>query len=348
MKKMMKAAVLKEFGKPLSLEEIPVPEPGPGEALVKVVGSGLCATDLHIRDGRIPTVKPPYVPGHEMAGIIEKLGEGVTAHNVGEHVVVGIDVVCGECDLCKAGKSHLCRNRVRIGFERDGSHEEYCVVPEETLFPIRSDIPLDEACIIPDAVSCMYHAIKDQGQVKKGDKILIYGAGALGIQGVQAAKYLGAEVYVSGRTQAKLDVSKEFGADVTINTKQQDLHEKIMRLTEGLGCDVIFDLVGLTDSIDKLFRMLKPSGKLVEIGYTDMNFTVNYQETVVKEKEIIGVRGCTRENLIECIKLVEQGVLKPYIYKKYPLEKINEALEGLEKFQSVGRSVISYVLPEGD
>ena len=342
MEKMMKAAVLKEFKKPLVIEEIPVPKPGPGEVLVKVVGSGLCATDLHIRDGRIPTVKVPYVPGHEMAGIVAELGEGVTGHKVGEHVVVGIDIVCGTCDLCRIGKSHLCRNRVRIGFERNGSHEEYCVVPVETLFPIREDIPLDEACIIPDAVSCMYHAIKDQGQVKKGDKILIYGAGALGIQGVQIAKYLGAEVYVSGRTQAKLDASKEFGADVIINTREQNLNEEIMKLTNGLGCDVIFDLVGLNDSIDQLFRILRPGGKLVEIGYTDINFTVNYQETVVKEKEIIGIRGCTRENLEDCIKLVEEGALKPYIYKKYRLDDINEALEGLEKFQSVGRSVISY------
>lgn len=342
MRKMMKAAVLKEFKKPLVLEDVFMPEPGPGEVLIKVKGSGLCATDLHIRDGRIPTVKTPYIPGHEMAGIIDRLGEGVTGYEVGQHVVVGIDIVCGTCDLCRIGKEHLCRNRVRIGFERNGSHEEYCVVPVETLFPIREDIPLDEACIIPDAVSCMYHAIKDRGQVKKGDKILIFGAGALGIQGVQIAKYLGATVYVSGRTQSKLDASKEFGADVVINTKEKDLAEEIMRLTDGHGCDVIFDLVGLTDSIDKLLKILRPAGKLVEIGYSDINFTVNYQEMVVKEKEILGIRGCTRDNLRECIRLTEEGVLKPFIFKKYRLEEINEALHGLEEFRSVGRSVISF------
>lgn len=342
MAKMMKAAVLKEFQKPLVVEEIPIPSPGPGEVLIQVKGSGLCATDLHIRDGNIPTVKVPYVPGHEMAGIVAELGEGVTGHPLGEHVVVGIDVICGKCDQCKRGNGHLCRERVRIGFERNGSHEEYCVVPQDCIFPIREDIPLDEACILPDAVACMYHTLKDRGEVKKGDKVLIYGAGALGIQGVQIAKYLGATVYVSGRTQSKLNASREFGADVLINTREKDLQKEIMELTEGLGCDVIIDLVGLSDSIDYLLRVLRPGGKLVEVGYTDQTFTVNYQETVVKEKAIIGIRGCTRENLKECIKLVEDGVLKPYIFKKYPLEQINEALEGLEKFQSVGRSVISY------
>ncbi len=338
----MKVGVLKEFGKPIVIEERPVPKPGPGEVLIKTVGCGLCGSDLHIRDGKIPTVPLGLIPGHEPAGIIAELGEGVTDWKVGQHVIISIDITCGTCDLCRKGVPHLCRNRVRIGFERNGGYEEYFTVPEMCLLPIREDIPLDEACIVTDAVATMYHSIVDRGQVKAGDRVLIYGAGALGIQGVQIAKYLGAEVFVSGRTQAKLDVCARFGADHCINTREKDLNEEIMRLTNGEGMDVILDLVGVERSIDELLKILRPAGILVEIGYTAKEFSVNYMETVVKEKAILGIRGTTKEGLKECIRLLEEGVVTPYIYKKYKLEEVNEALKSLEEFSSIGRSVISF------
>ena len=338
----MKAAFLEKFHAPLTVREIDIPSPGPGEVLLKVMGCGLCPTDLHIREGRIPTIRPPYVPGHEVAGIVAALGEGVTGHPIGEHVVVGIEVVCGICDMCRMGKEHLCRQRVRIGFERNGGQEEYCCVPAECLVPVREDIPLDEACIIPDAVACMYHAVKDVGQVNAGDRVLIYGAGSLGIQGVQIAKYLGAEVSVAGRTQAKLDASREAGADHLINTREADLEEEAARLTKGLGYDVIFDMVGIQATIDRLLHLTRPAGKLVLVGYAAETFSVNTQETVVKEKEILGIRGSTRQNLRDCVRLVEKGMLKPYVYKKYPLDQINEALMELEQLTNVGRITIRF------
>ena len=341
MEKMMKAAFLERFHEPLVLRNVPVPEPGPGEVLIKVRGCGLCPTDLHIREGRIASIRPPYIPGHEVAGTVEALGEGVTGHPLGEHVVVGIDVVCGTCDMCRRGMEHLCRNRVRIGFERNGGQAEYCCVPAECLVPIRADIPLDEACIIPDAVACMYHAVKDVGSVGPGDRILIYGAGSLGIQGVQIAKYLGAHVTVAGRTQAKLDASREAGADALINTREEDLEAESARLTGGLGFDVIFDMIGIQETIDRLLHLTRPAGKLVLVGYAAETFSVNTQETVVKEKQILGIRGSTRQNLRDCVRLVEEGILKPHVYKMYPLEEINTALGELEHLTNVGRVTLS-------
>ncbi|MBQ5951931.1 MAG: alcohol dehydrogenase catalytic domain-containing protein [Lachnospiraceae bacterium] len=342
MQKMMKVGVLKKFGEPIVIEERPVPTPGPGEVLIKTVGCGLCGSDLHIRDGKIPTVPEGLIPGHEPAGIIAELGEGVTGWEVGQHVIISIDITCGTCDLCRKGAAHLCRNRVRIGFERNGGYEEYFTVPTMCLIPIREDIPLDEACIVTDAVATMHHAIVDRGQVKAGDRVLIYGAGALGIQGVQIAKYLGAEVFVSGRTQAKLDACAQFGADHCINTREQNLQEELMRLSNGEGMDVILDLVGVEDSVKELMKVLRPAGVLVEIGYSGEEFPVNYMDFVVKEKAVLGIRGTTKAGLRECIRLLEEGVVTPYIYKKYRLEDVNEALKSLEEFTSIGRSVISF------
>ena len=216
--KTMRAAVLKAFHKPLVVEELPLPEPDPDEVLVKVMASGLCLTDVHIQEGIIKSVRLPYTPGHEMAGIVVKLGQNVQDKGlyIGQHVVCGIDITCGKCPLCRMGRENLCVNRIRIGFERDGSHREYAVVPYTNLFPIDERIPFDQAAVIPDAVACMLHGIKDQGKVTKGTRVLFHGTGALGLQGVQIAKWLGAEVYACARTQEKLDKALSFGADAVI------------------------------------------------------------------------------------------------------------------------------------
>lgn len=340
----MKASVLRRFHAPLSIEEKPIPVCGPGEALVKIMASGLCLTDCHIQEGIIQSVQLPYTPGHEMAGVVAALGEGVPEGvlHIGQHVVCGIDITCGECSLCRMGRENLCRKRIRVGFERDGSHAEYAVVPYTNLFPIADHIPFDQAAIIPDAVACMWHAIKDQGQVSAGCRTLMYGCGALGLQGVQLAKCLDAEVYASARTQAKLDLALEFGADAVINTREKDLVKEIDALTGGEMCDVIFDLVGCADTLNLLLKCLRPGGKIVALAYAEENFLLHCQETVIKEKEIIGIRGSTTANLRESIHLVEEGRIVPYVSRHFKLDEINEALDYLRSSKSLGRSVIVF------
>lgn len=341
-KKIMKAVVLKEFHKPFVVEELPIPEPGPGEVLIKVMASGLCLTDAHIQDGILKTVKPPYTPGHELAGIVVKLGPGVKGVQVGLHMCGWIDVVCHSCMMCKMGRENLCLNRIRIGFERNGSHAEYVAIPAENVMPVSEEIPWPNAAIIPDAVACMYHAIKNQGQVKAGDKILLAGMGALGIQGVQIAKYLGATVYASGRTEAKLELAREFGADAVINTREQGLKEEIERLTDGSLCDVIVDLIGTGSSIDEELHCLRPGGKIIAAAYSADTFTVDYQEIVIKEKEIIGIRGATQQALKEAIRLVEQKAIDPYVCKLWTIDEVNEAVEALRGYKNLARTAFSF------
>ena len=264
--KTMKSAVLRQFGQPLVIEEKPIPVPGSGEVLVKVCASGLCVSDLHIQDGMIGTVRLPYTPGHEMAGIVAQVGEGVTAVDIGDHVVGAIDITCGTCKYCLGGRTNLCRNLVRVGFERDGSHEEYCVIPAANAFKVANWVSFDQMTSITDAVGCMYNAIKNRAKVQPGHRVLILGTGGLGMNAIQIAKIFGAEVYATSRQKEKLDISLEMGADAAINTKEQNLYDEIVRLTNGEMCDVVIDNIGIKSSINESLRLVCPGGRVVVAG----------------------------------------------------------------------------------
>ena len=336
----MKSAVLRQFGQPLTIEEKPIPSPGPGEVLVKVRASGLCVSDLHIQDGMIETVRLPYTPGHEMAGVIAEVGEGVTRVKTGDHVVSAIDITCGNCRYCLSGRSNLCRNLVRVGFERDGSHQEYCVIPAGNAFKVADWLPFDQLTSITDAVGCMYNAIKNRAKVQPGNRVLILGTGGLGMNAIQIAKIFGAEVYATSRQKEKLDISLEMGADAVINTKEQDLHAEIVRLTDGEMCDVVIDNIGIKSSINDALKLVCAGGRVIVSGYNDPSFEADYQNIMKFEKEILGMRGMTKLDLVEVIGLVEARKIVPFIFKTIPFERINEGLNMLRTGEAMGRVVL--------
>ena len=337
----MKAAVLREFGAPLVIEERSVPIPAYGEALVRVMASGLCLTDCHIQDGLIGSVRLPYIPGHEMAGVVESLGPGAqqSGLRVGQHVVCGIDITCGQCRLCRTGRENLCRERVRIGFERNGSYAQYAAVPARNLYPIAEHVPFEQAAVIPDAVACMYHAIRDVSGLQPGDRALVFGAGGLGLQGVQMLVREGIEACAAARTDKKLERALELGAGAVINTARTPLVREALRLTGGEGFDAVFDLVG-NEQLDALLECIRPGGRLVALGYAANRFSGVFQEMVIKEKEIRGVRGSTARNMRECIAMVENGSLVPEVTRVFRLEEVNEALSFLRAGKGIGRSVL--------
>lgn len=342
MPKTMKAAVLREYGTKLEIEEVPVPEPGDNDVIIKIMASGVCMTDTRIVDGILKTAELPFIPGHEMAGIVHKTGSKVEGFEIGDHVLVGIDVVCHECEACLEGRENLCEKRIRLGMEVDGSHAEYVKAPSDNLVPIADHVPFHQAAIMPDAVATIYHAIKQRGQVKKGHKLLFHGVGGLGLQGVQIAKHFETTVFASDREDIKLEKAKEFGADVTINTLEKNLYDTIVEETDGRLCDVAFDMVGTTDSINELLTCIRPGGKVIAVAYAPETFTVNYQEVVIKEKEILGTRGSTRQDLREVAELVEKGIVEPFVSDLYRLEDINNALDALRERRSLGRGVVVF------
>ena len=340
----MKAAVLEQFHKPLQLKEVSIPSPGPGEVLVKVMASGLCGSDLHIQEGKVRSVPLPHIPGHEMAGVVEAMGEGCERVRSGERVVSAIDITCGKCRYCLTKRPNLCSRLQRIGFERNGSHAEYMVVPEGNLYPIGQTISWEKAAVIPDAVSCMLHAVKDQADCHVGDRVCFLGVGGLGLQGVQIARHLGAAVYCTSRQDRKLEIAEAFGAHHCVNTQKTDLRREIERLTGGELCDVVFDNIGIESSVQAALDIVRPGGRVIIVGYVDAAFRADYQDMMMHEKEIVGIRASTPDNLKEAISLVEQGVVDPYVFDVRPLCEINEAMDRLRRGGSLGRTVL---LPQG-
>lgn len=336
----MKAAVLKEFGRPLEIVEKPIPVPGPGQVLVQVMASGLCVSDVHIQDGIIGTVHVPFTPGHEMAGVIAQVGEGVTNVKVGQHIVGAIDVLCGTCRYCRTGRTNLCRSLIRMGFEMDGSHEEYCVIPAVNAIPVADDIPFEQITGITDAVGCMYNAIKNRAKVRPGDRVLVMGVGGLGMNAVQLVKLFGGEVYATSRKDEKLEIAAQMGADAVINTAKRNLKDEIARLTGGEMCDVVIDCIGITGSINEALELVCPGGKVIVTGYQHEQFRANYQDIMKFEKEILGLRGMTRQDTYEVAALVSAKKITPYVYKTLPFEKINEGLQMLRDNTAYGRVVM--------
>lgn len=346
MSKRMKAAVLKEFHADLVIEDRPIPTPGDGEVLVKVMASGLCVSDIHIQDGAIATVPVPLVPGHEMAGRIVAVGRGVSPERIGQRVTAAIDLLCGQCQYCLSGRTNLCTGLKRIGFESNGSHQEYCAIPAVNAFPVADWVTYTQMTALPDAVGCMYNAIKNRAKLEMGQTLLIMGTGGLGMNAIQIAKCFGATVFATSRKDEKLDIATKMGADAVINTAREDLASAIHRLTNGEGCDVVIDNIGIEHTIDQAVKLVRPGGKVIVSGYAAENFTVNYQEVMRYEKEILGLRGMTRRDLLDVIKLVEQKKIVPYVYKTIPFEQINYGLSLLRNNATNGRVVLEVATDE--
>ena len=277
-----------------------------------------------------------------MAGVIAAVGEGVDPARIGEHISAAIDIVCGECEFCRTGRTNLCRSLVRIGFERDGSHEEYCVIPAKNAFKVDPTIPFEEITGIPDAVGCMYNGLKNQAKLGIGQTLLILGVGGLGMNAIQIAKLMGATVYATSRKADKLEVAKQMGADAVIDTSCEDLRTRVTELTNGRGVDVVLDNIGLEWSVNEGVYMVRPGGKVLVCGYISEDFKVNYQEVMKFEKEILGMRGMTRQDMAEVVELVNQRKIVPYVYKTVPFEQINEALGLLRDGKTKGRVVLLF------
>jgi alcohol dehydrogenase, propanol-preferring len=335
----MKAAVLEVYHQPLQIRETAVSEPRPQEVTVEVKACGLCSTDVHISEGKIPTVKLPLIPGHEFAGVLTRIGEGVKDFAVGDRVVVCVDASCGRCDFCLRGETNRCINLIRIGFERSGGMGEFVNVPAANLEKIAPQIPFEKAAIVPDAVVCMYRGLKSLGGVTAGTKVAIVGVGGLGMQGIRIGRLLGAHVTVTSRNDQKLDLAKAIGADLTVNTKRENLLEVAKKMG---GFDVVADLIGTRESILEAVTLCRNGGKVIALAYVDPRMEIPSYEIVIREKQVIGSRAVTRSEFREVVNLVNSGKLDPHIGEVIPIRHVNEALENLKNGKFLTRSVLRH------
>ncbi|HYR00316.1 MAG TPA: zinc-binding dehydrogenase [Casimicrobiaceae bacterium] len=336
----MRAVVIARYGGSLEAATRPVPRPAAGEVLVHVRASGLCSTDLHLLSGRQPLGELPRIVGHELAGDVVEPGNGVTDWAPGTRVTAAIDVTCGRCRHCLAGQTQRCRTMARIGFERDGGHADYVAVPAANLVALDAQIPYEAAAILPDAVACMYHSLVHQGGVGMGQRVVILGAGGLGIHGVQIARSAGAEVLATSRRPQRLALAERFGA-VGADTARESLDAAVARFTGGDGADVVVDNVGTRASVRDGLSVLRPGGKFLAVAYQDETFEVPSMRLFKTEQQIIGCRGSTKQDLIDVVRLVRDGKVTPVLGASYPLERIGDAVARLEAGDLAGRIWLS-------
>ncbi len=329
------------YDQPFWLGQCPAPAPSRGEVLVEVKASGLCGTDLHLRDGRQDLGRLPRIPGHESAGRIAALGEGVTGWRTGQRVLVVIDVTCHTCRHCLAGETQRCRHLVRIGFERDGGHAELVAVPAANLIELPASLSEVDACILPDATGCMYHTLVSQGGVGPNQKVLILGAGGLGVHGVQIARLAGAEVIATSRREHRRREAARFGA-VAVDPEAEDLAGAVRELTGGEGVDLVADCVGTRASVAQGLELLRPGGRLLVVAYQDREFSIPSLPLFAAEKQVIGCRGCNRRELTEVVGLVGRGRLTSVIGATWPLPEFQQAVTALEQGAVAGRIVIRH------
>lgn len=340
----MKAMVLEKFNTPLVYKDVPIPRLEPGEALIKVLNCGICGTDVKIFRGLLPPsiVTLPYIMGHEVVGEVVSVAPNVRNVQVGERVIVYFYISCGKCKFCQSGRENICINIKRCGFEIDGGYAQFQKVPARNLCPIHNISP-QEAAILPDAVATTYHAIKTVGKVHINDRVLILGAGGLGIHAVQIAKLCGAEVAVVNRTEWKLDRIGELVNDVhLISPQKTNLKEYINEWTKEEGVDVVIDTVGYPKvSMEWGFSNLTRGGRFVIVGYsTEQPLPVNMMGMHYNEWEIAGSRVSTKLELIEVIRLVENHKITPIVDRVFPLEKANQALKAVQEGNVAGRIVL--------
>ncbi|ABW02542.1 zinc-binding dehydrogenase [Caldivirga maquilingensis] len=337
----MRAARFHESGKPLTIEEVPKPAPGPGEVIVKVMAAGVCHTELHFIDGVLNLGVAPITLGHEIAGIVDEIGPGVSSVKPGDRVIVYYYVGCGRCRFCLRGEENLCENiKAEYGFITDGGFAEYVKVPERNLVKLPSNLTFEEAAPIGCSVTTAIHATR-RASPNVGDYVVVYGVGAVGFALIQYNKMIGANVIAVGRSPSKLKLAKELGADYTINAGEEDVVKRVIELTNGRGADVVYELVGIRETMNNSVRMLAKRGRLVLIGYWRDKLEVNPLDLVIKEATITASVGNTLSELIEAVKLVSEGKIKIKVDEVVGLESINDALEKLRMGKVIGRIIIN-------
>ncbi len=334
----MKAAVFHGPKRPLEIAEVADPRPARGEVLVRVAGCGLCHTDLHYIDHGVKTFKPPpLILGHEAAGVVAELGPGVTGRAVGDRVLIPSVLGCGQCDYCRQGRENLCSQMVMLGNNIDGGYAELVVVPAKDLLLVPEELPLERACVIADALSTPFHAVRRRAKVRLGESVVVVGCGGVGLNVVQCAAAAGGRVIALDLNDARLDLAKRLGASAVINTTGMDrVDKKIRELTDG-GADVAIEAIGKPATIELAFGLLRRGGRLCVIGYSHEPVSLSAARLMYYELEIVGSLGCGAGEYREILNLVAAGTLQlePIVSGTIPLADINEGLDRLRRGEGV-------------
>jgi alcohol dehydrogenase, propanol-preferring len=323
----VKAAVVTDFSAPLTIEDRPVPAPGPGQVLVRIESSGLCHTDIHAAHGDWPVKPtPPFVPGHEGVGIVQAVGTGVTVRAVGDRVALPwLGHACGHCDHCVSGWETLCEEQQNTGYSIDGGFAEFAVADAEYVVPVPDGVAPHDAAPLTCAGVTTYKAIK-VAHVRPSERVAVFGIGGLGHLAVQYARLVGGTVIAVDVEDSKLDMARELGADYVVNAAETD---PVAAIEELGGADVAVVLAVMPSVFESAFAALRRGGRLVCVGLppeSDGPMKLPIFPTVLKGISVIGSIVGTREDLAEVFDLHARGRTR-VISETRKLDDVNQAID---------------------
>src|SRR3954447_21739042 len=368
---MAKAAVLTGVGQPLEIrDDVEVQAPHAGEIKVRMGASGVCHSDLSMQNGTI-MCRQPIVLGHEGAGVVEEVGEGVTTVKPGDHVVISWVPQCGECFYCKKDQGYLCeaagpsmisgglldgtprftsQGAPLFQMAASGTFSEVAIIPESGAVKIPDDLDMKVAALIGCGVLTGCGAAMNTADIKPGDTVAVIGCGGVGLNVIQGARIKGAgEIIAIDMNETKLALAKQFGAMTTVNAAETNAVSAVMELTEERGADVAFEVIGLGPTIDQAITMTRRGGQAILVGVPRMDVMINipaFLGVILQEKTI---KGCwygssnVQKDVPKLIDLYKKGELKldELISRTISVDEVNEAFEAM-KTGEVARSVIQY------
>ena len=368
---MSKAAVMTGIDQPLEIrDDVEVEAPRANEVKVRMAASGVCHSDLSMVNGTMMAV-PPIVLGHEGAGVIEEVGDGVTDLKAGDHVVISWVPQCGDCFFCSRDQGYLCEGAnaalasggLLDGTTRmtsqgaplsqmaaSGTFGEVTIIPASGAVKIPDDLDMKVAALIGCGVLTGTGAALNTANIRKGDTVAVVGCGGVGLNVIQGARIAGAsEIIAVDMNETKLQMAKEFGATATVNASQGDPVAQVMGMTEQRGADVAFEVIGLPQTIDQTITMVRRGGQAILVGVPKLDVMVTlpaFFGIVLAEKTI---KGCwygssnVHKDVPKLVELYKKGDLKldELISREIKLEEVNDAFEAM-KGGEVARSVIDY------
>ena len=350
----MKSARIIEINQPLQIYESKTPKPKGSQVLVKVQSSGVCHSDIHLWEGGYEGpqgqflkttdrgVKYPLTPGHEVAGIIDSLGEQTEGFAKNEKVLVYPWIGDGLCPACRIGEENLCDKPRSLGIYNDGGYADYVLVPSyKYLVKLGDEIDTDVSAPLSCSALTAYGAVKN-GNLTPNDNVVIVGTGGLGLMAIQLAKAItGSRIIALDRDDEKLKAAKENGADDIINSTKEDAVKAVMELTERMGADAVIDFVNASSTVEVDMNFLRRRANLVLVGLFGGELKLNLITMPTRSYKLIGSYTGSMNDLIELVSLAKRGIIKPVISNRFRLDEATKALEMLKDGKILGRGVIN-------
>ena len=349
----MKSAKIIGPNEPLVVSDFDNPEPQNNQVLVKVKSVGVCHSDLHLWEGGYDLgdgqfmkvtdrgVKYPVTPGHEIVGIVEKIGSNVSDVKLGDEVLVFPWIGCGDCPACKVGNENLCDTPKSMGVFQDGGYSDYALIPDSKYLALLDGVNPDSATSLACSGLTAYTAIKKSNQ-NSPEFLVIVGAGGLGLMGVQIAKAItNAKIICVDLDDKKLETAKEMGADYILNSKDPETAQKIISICNDKGADSVVDFVNAPPTAKLDLAVLRKRGNLILVGLFGGSIELSLVTIPLKSIMIQGAYTGNYDDMVELLDLARKGIIDPVISKRYTLDEANNALEDLKARKIVGRAVIN-------